>query len=131
MKILVVFIAGAMFLSTGFASDPGSEARFKMKTGRYTPGEEARREASGTAAKEATGKSAMNCDLHGCCPHSDRAVAKTAVSSGDPGSDARFQLKFGQHSPEVRMAGARQATSEPVLAASAHRCEGDCCKHGE
>jgi hypothetical protein len=123
MKILVVFIAGTMFLSTAFAADPGFEARFQMKTGRRLPAAETHRHTPA--------QSAMNCAGHECCRHSEPTVANTAAPSADPGAEARFQMKFGQHSPSVRLAAAGQSVSQPLPAASARLCEAGCCAHGE
>jgi hypothetical protein len=133
MKTAMVFIAGAMFLSTAFGSDSGSEERFRMKTGRYTPAEEARREAAKIAAKETGAKQGMSCAKHGCCTNHEgqASVAKAEVTPGDPGTEERFRMKFGRISPaaESRVAAAQRATNEPVLLASVNMCEGDCCKH--
>jgi hypothetical protein len=80
MTTVMVFIAGAMFLSTAFGNDSGFEERYRMKTGRYTPAEEARREAARIAAKEAP---VMNCEKHGCCTnHQEQAYA--AAKASDP-----------------------------------------------
>lgn len=131
MKTAMVFIAGAMFLSTAFANDPGFEERYKMKTGRYTPAEDARREAVKAAAKESRAKQMINCGKHGCCTGDERAVAKSEPPVGDPGAEARLRMKFGRSSPaeEARISAAKRANTEPVLAASASMCESDCCKH--
>jgi hypothetical protein len=133
MKTAMVFMAGAMFLSTAFGSDSGSEERFRMKTGRYTPAEEARREAAKIAAKGAVARQGISCAKHGCCAnHEEHAVvAKLEVTPGDPGAEERFRMKFGRSSPAEarRVAAAQRATNEPVLLASVNMCKGDCCKH--
>lgn len=56
MWTVILFVAGAMSLSTAFGNDPGFEERLKMKTGRYTPAGEARREKASIAAKTGEGK---------------------------------------------------------------------------
>jgi hypothetical protein len=131
MRTIILFVAGAMSLSTTFGSDPGSEERFKMKTGRYTPAEEARSEKASLAAKQAKVKPAMSCEKNECCTRTGQLVAKSATTLGDPGAEARFQTKFGRSSPaaEARIAAAKRPTAEPVLLASARICEADCCKH--
>lgn len=131
MKAIILFVAGAMSLSTAFGSDPGFEERFKMKTGRYAPAEEARREKASIAARQAQTKPATSCDKHECRTCTEQVVAKFATTLGDPGTEARFQTKFGRISPaeEARIAAAKRPTDKPVLLASARTCEGACCKH--
>jgi hypothetical protein len=117
MKTAMLFVAGAMFLSTAYGSDPGYAERFKMKTGRNAQ------------AAEARVKQAMNCPKHVCCAK-PKAVAKSDGFLGDPGAEARFRMKYGRSSPaeEARVAAARRPTNEPVLIASAMMCERECCK---
>lgn len=133
MRTAIVLIAGTMFLSTAFGSDFGSEERFRMKTGRYTPAEEARRDAAKIAANSARAKQVISCTMHGCCTnHQEQAALATSeVTLGDPGAEERFRMKFGRISPSVesRAAAAKRAINEPVLLASVNMCEGDCCKH--
>ena len=131
MKTIILFVAAAMSLSTAFGSDPGFEERFKMKTGRYTPAEEARREKASIAARQAQTKPVMNCDKHECCTRTEQLVAESTTTLGDPGAEARFQTKFGRISPaeEARISAAKRPTAESVLLASARTCEGACCKH--
>jgi hypothetical protein len=127
MKTVMVFIAGAMFLSTAFGNDPGFEERYWMKTGRYTPAEKARRLARA--------KPVMNCAEHSCCTHHEEqaAVAKSDATLGDASAETRFRMKFGRSSPaeEIRVAASKLATDEPVLVASANIREPACCKHGQ
>src|SRR5438270_13831518 len=100
MRTVILFIAGAMSLSNAFGQgDPGFEERVKMKTGRYTRAEEARRETASLAAKTAKAKPAMNCDKHGCCTRTGQAAAKSATTLPDPGAEARFRMKYGRSSP--------------------------------
>ena len=134
MRTVIFLIAGAMSFSTAFGQgDPGFEERFKMKTGRYSPAEEARREKAGLAAKQANAKLVTICDKHGCCTRTEQAVAKSATTLGDPGAEARFRMKYGRSSPaeEARIAAAKRPAAEPVLLASVSICEGDCCKHNQ
>ena len=116
-----------MFLSTGFASDPGLEARFKMKTGRNTPAGEAKQKAA--APEKAT--AVTSCDKHGCCSRTEHAALKSTPTLGDPGAEARFRLKYGRPSSaeEARIAAAKRESAEPVVVAAATLCDGDCCKH--
>jgi hypothetical protein len=127
MKTVMVFVAGAMFLSTAFGNDPGFEERYRMKTGRYTPAEEARRLARA--------KPVMNCAEHGCCTnHEEQAAgAKSDVTLGDASAETRFRMKFGRSSPaeESRVVAAKHATDELVLVASANIREPACCNHGQ
>ncbi len=72
MKTLTtVLFAGAMLASACFATpnDPLAEERFKMKTGRYTPVEEARRQALDKQKTENPQKTETkpDCMEHGCC----------------------------------------------------------------
>lgn len=78
MKSVLTLMAGAMFLSSAFASDPGFEERFKMKTGRYTAAEEGRREKANTGEKQAEAKPGMSCEKHGCCSPAKQAAVSAA-----------------------------------------------------
>ena len=132
MRTTILFVAAAMTLSTAFGNDPGFEERFKMKTGRYTPTEEARREQARIAAKQAKPEPVMRCDKHGCCTRKEQAgVGKPETSVGDPWFQERYKMKNGRYTPaeEERIAASKRGTTAPVLLASAHTCEGDCCKH--
>ena len=134
MRTIIFVIAGAMSLSTAFGQgDPGFEERFKMKTGRSTPAEEARREKARLAAKQAKAKPVMSCDKHGCCTRTEEAVAKSTATLGDPGFQERYKMKNGRYTPaeEARIAAAKRPAAGPVLLASARICEGDCCKHNQ
>src|SRR4051794_38373337 len=78
MKAVVVFIAGAMFLSRAIAGDPGFEGRFQMKTGRSTPAEQAPQASKPTS-----------CEKHGCCSGKDQpaptAAEAAAINRDGPG----------------------------------------------
>jgi hypothetical protein len=124
MKPVVAFIAGAMFLSSAFANDPGAAERFKMKTGHDLPAVEA------SAKKPAKAKT--SCDKHGCCSRKEQTAQASAPTQGDPMADARFRMKYGRPSPneEAIVAASPRAKSElAVVASAAHDCDGDCCKH--
>ena len=131
MRTVMFFIAGAMYLSTVFADDPGYEERYRMKMGRYTPAEEARREAARIAAKESRAKPVMNCVKHSCCANEEAQATVAKSTLGDPSAEARFRMKFGRNSPaeERRVAAAKPVTNELVIVATARMCESDCCKH--
>ena len=131
MKTMILILAGALSLSTVYGSDPFFEERLKMKTGRYSPAEEARRENARLAATQAKAKVGMSCDKHGCCTRTEQASARPAATLGDPGAEERFKMKYGRSTPaeEARIATAKKATAEPVLLASARTCDGDCCKN--
>jgi hypothetical protein len=106
----MVFLAGAMFVSTTFADDPGFAARFKMKTGSDLPAAEAQN------ASPAKDKAVTNCDRHGCCSRTDEALANSTASLADPGAEARFRMKFGRPSPqeEARIAASARLKAEVV-----------------
>jgi hypothetical protein len=74
MKSAVVFLAGALLISTAFGSDPFAEERFKAKYGRYPAAEEARREGAKTAAKaqKVRDSRAATCDMPACCESHER-----------------------------------------------------------
>lgn len=63
MKPAMWLMAGTMFLSTVFGADPFAEERYRMKTGRYTAAEEARREA----VKKVQAAKSSGCGMHQCC----------------------------------------------------------------
>ena len=134
MKSLVFLIAGALFVSTAFGSDPYAEERFKAKYGRYTPAEETRREAA-KKAQATTAKSdhpqAQMCEIPNCCKRETKA-ATAKVSTADTHAEALFRAKYGRPSPmkEARIAEAkRQAATS--LASNASVCDGDCCHRTE
>ena len=85
-----ILMAGALLASMAFASqaDPFREERFKMKTGRYTPAEEARRLALNHKEVE--------CGNQACC-RNEHSGART--QSGDSASawvNRWFQAKWGR-----------------------------------
>lgn len=135
MKSVMVFIAGAMFLSTAFANDHGFEERYKMKMGRYTPAEEARRETARIAAKESRASQVMHCAKHGCCTNREEqtAVAKAEVPRGDPGFEERYRMKTGRFTPaqEARIE-ANRITAKEVVAKQVVNCaKHGCCTNRE
>jgi hypothetical protein len=134
MKTFVVILAGALFVSTAFASDPYAEERFKAKYGRYTPAEEARREALKKPAKAqsaALEAEVAMCEMPGCCKPG--AAAKSEVSAGDAHIDALFRAKFGRPSPveEARIAEAKREPAVSARAVTSPRCDRNCCDRGE
>ena len=130
MRTVILIIVGAISLSSAFGNDPSFEERFKMKTGRYTPAEEARREKARLASKQATEEQFMSCEKSGCCTRPKVSNEQSLSGVADNTNEARYRMKYGRSSPlEERLAAAKRAAAEPVLLASAHTCEGDCCKH--
>ena len=137
MKIFVFVIAGALFVSAALAVDPFAEERFKAKYGRYTPAEEARREAAKNAhraaakAQRPSATETAMCDMPNCCKRDKTARAE--VSTADTYTDALFRAKYGRPSPVkgVRVAEAKQKVAEFLTASAATECEGDCCERGE
>ena len=88
---LTVLFAGVLLASTGFsASDPFAEMRFKMKTGRNTPAEEARLKA--VAQVNETGK--MECAGHVCCRKA-KAAATNSVGR------QFLNAKLGRHDTDT------------------------------
>jgi hypothetical protein len=138
MKTVVILLAGALSLSTAFGSDPFAEERFKAKYGRYTPAEEARREALKKAEKAAKLQKSEHaeagmCDMPDCCKSQSKTGAKAEVSTADTHAEALFRAKYGRPSPvkEVRIAEAKREAAEKLSASSAPMCNNNCCNSGE
>src|SRR5712692_3307872 len=121
---LTVFFAGAVLTSVAFAadSDPFREERFKAKTGRYTPTEEARLQAFNrklSVRKE-------ECTNQECCRHEHTASQKQvkAIPGETQFFNAWSRAKWGRNirrvedRPQVQLA---QAT--PAGDSSAARCD--------
>ena len=138
MNTIVILVAGAVFVSTAFGSDPYAEERFKAKYGRYTQAEEARREAAKNARTAAIEKGKSQaaetaiCDMPNCCKREKKA-RKTEVSTAETYAEALFHSKYGRPSPmkNIRIAQARRQSAETLTAATAQLCTGDCCNRGE
>ena len=137
MKAIIFLITGTLFVATAFGSDPYAEERFKAKYGRYSPAEEARRDAAKNAQKAAAksqepraAEIAM-CDMPNCCKRDKTAQAK--LSTADTYPEALFRAKYGRPSPvkEVRIAEAKQKAAESVAVAATTECNGHCCTRGE
>ena len=79
MRTLTLLFAGVMSFSIAFGSDPAFEERFKMKTGRYTPAEEARRTKESLTAKHANEEPILSCEKHGCCTRTQQTVSRSAT----------------------------------------------------
>jgi hypothetical protein len=105
-----VMLAGAMLVSVSWSadSDPSREERFKTKTGRYTPAEEARRQA------------VTKCSDRECCRHKHVAVPQATAESN--WKSMWFQSKWGRSTriDELRQlkAQAGSTTSLPQTRAS-------------
>lgn len=130
MKTALVFLAGTMFLSTAFANDPSFEDRFKAKTGRYTPAEEARRERV-TRVEKVQQAEAASCERHSCCARHKRVTGERQLQLPDTGAKAWYRAKFGRTSPskELRVAARRLTATDELLVAKASTCEQGCCTH--
>jgi hypothetical protein len=91
---MTVLFAGAMLASTTFAaaSDPLAEERFKMKTGRYTPAEEARLQVL-TKKTEAGG---MDCE-HTCCRSARVRSHEQHTNAAPAWAEQVFNAKLGRN----------------------------------
>ena len=114
MRTSLVLLAGAMMASAAVAatSDPQAEERYRMKYGRNTPTEEARREAR--AAVETTG--ALHKEDPLCC---HALHGNVTLAMNDPGYRDRFQAKYGRNTPREE---ARQRAAETELAQHVRKC---------
>jgi hypothetical protein len=130
MKTALVLLAGAMFLSTAFANDPSFEERFKAKTGRYTPAEEARRERV-ARVEEARQVETASCERHSCCAGHKSVTGERETRLPDTVAEAWYRAKFGRTSPskELRLNARRLKATDEVLVAKASTCEQGCCTH--
>jgi hypothetical protein len=107
--MMILLFAGAMSGSTMLAAtnDQWAEERMKAKTGRYSPAEEARREAR---ARESDGQD-QTCKKQSCCRH-QHASAKTKRSSNS--ADTLLASKLGRGTTAVTESNAH----EKAIAAS-------------
>lgn len=106
-----------------------SEAHFKMKYGRATPGAEARAKA----AEEQVATHIRKCAELDRCP---LVAVKNATSSTNvavSNSEAWFRAKYGRSAPSEERKAATPAKDERLLVAATNPapCEMDCCKHAE
>lgn len=94
MKKNQVFFAGALLAVAAFgqSGDPFAEERFRQKTGRYTPAEEARQNAlRSTKVKNAA------TEAPSCCRYIKGSLGNESV---DPASnEARFRIRYGRSTP--------------------------------
>jgi hypothetical protein len=95
---LNVMLAAAMLVSVSLSADgdPLREERFKAKTGRYTPAEEARRQAL-----------TARCSDHECCRH--KHVAAQQATAATNWKNLWFQSKWGR---SIRMDELRQLKAQ-------------------
>jgi len=107
--MMILLFAGAMSGSAMLATtnDQWAEERMKAKTGRYSPAEEARRQAR---ARESNGQD-QTCKKQSCCRH-QHASAKTKRSTNS--ADTLLNSKLGRDTPAVSESSAH----EKALAAS-------------
>lgn len=107
--MMILLFAGAMSSSAMLAStnDQWAEERMKAKTGRYSPAEEARREARARESEDQD----QTCKKQSCCRH-QHASAKNKRSSNS--ADTLLASKLGRGTPAVSESSAH----EKALAAS-------------
>lgn len=107
--MMILLFAGAMSSSAMLAStnDQWAEERMKAKTGRYSPAEEARREARARESEDQD----HTCKKQSCCRH-QHASAKNKRSSNS--ADTLLASKLGRGTPAVSESSAH----EKALAAS-------------
>lgn len=101
--MMILLFAGAMSGSAMLATtnDQWAEERIKAKTGRYSPAEEARREAR---ARESNGQD-QTCRKQSCCRH-QHASAQTKRSTN--GSDTLLGSKLGRGTTAVSESSAHE-----------------------
>ncbi len=107
--MMILLFAGAMSGSAMLATtnDQWAEERIKAKTGRYSPAEEARREAR---ARKPDGQD-QTCRKQSCCRH-QHASAQTKRSSN--GADTLLASKLGRGTTAV----SEPSAHEKAVAAS-------------
>ena len=119
MKSTIILLTGIVVGATAFAAtDAMAEERYRIKYGRYTPAEEARR-ATRTEVSQ---------DTAGACCRTHPSIA--AVMTDAPGQEARFAAKYGRLTPQAE---ARKRRSDAGLAAHVKECVeiGQCSRmHG-
>jgi hypothetical protein len=123
MKKTTILLAGIMVGAAVLAetNDPMAEERYRMKYGRYTPAEEARRAARAGLSQDMTGA---------CCRMKHGSPATAVVAADASGQQARFLAKYGQLTP---LAEARKRVLDAELAAHVNTCVqiGQCSRiHG-
>ena len=94
--LLTLLLAGALAASgTSGVNDPMAEERYRAKYGRYTPAEEARRQAAELAKRN----TAPCCGHEGCCVRArkEMTVRTQVVYRGiGPQFAERFKAKYGR-----------------------------------
>jgi len=104
--LLGIMVASAALAGT---HDPMAEERYRMKYGRYTPAEEARRAA----------RPEVNHEAGACCRTMHGSSTSALVGSDASGQGARFAAKFGRIPPQAE---ARTRVVEADLAAHVMKC---------
>jgi hypothetical protein len=114
MKTMItVFVAGAMLtsaVSRAAVNDRTAEERFRTKYGRYTPAEEARRNAN-----EETRANDLGCGREDCChKNTVRAALKQPVAAAriNSGAEERFKVKWGRYTSAEEARLAKTAPAE-------------------
>ena len=153
MKTLMTLLAAGAMLASGAqarGNDPNVEERFRAKYGRYSPVEEARRNATAEAKRHK-----MVCDEESCCHHAGPRTAAPAEEnrwakdylsaklgrSADPtnlgtaasgpvvhqsDTAARFHAKLGI-APENVVTDSPAAKATKLTAAAQLMCDLPCC----
>ena len=113
MKTARVFLTGVVFAVAAFAAsnDQFAEERYRMKYGRYTPAEEARRKAVAAEKNDAVEYVGQACCRH--MPHD------TALAMKPSANDAWFRAKFGRNTPAYE---AGKKAVEVQVAAHVAKC---------
>jgi hypothetical protein len=111
MKIAKVLISGVVFAALAASSDQSAEERYRMKYGRYTPAEEARRQRV-----EAERKDVVEYVGETCCRHMPQ---DTALAMKPSANEAWFRAKFGRNTPAYE---AGRKAADVQVAAYLARC---------
>jgi hypothetical protein len=115
MKTAMVLVAGVMIASTALVgqNDPATEERYRMKYGRHTPAEAARRNAVTAAdAVEYLGQA--------CCRHMKHETSTGKLALHSASREAWFKLKYGRGTPAAE---ARQRSMDEHVATHVRKCE--------
>ena len=110
--MMILLFAGAMSSSAMLAStnDQWAEERMKAKTGRYSPAEEARREARARESEDQD----HTCKKQSCCRHQHASAQANQTSASSKGAGTLLASKLGRGTPAVSESSAH----EKALAAS-------------
>lgn len=113
MKTPRFFLTGVVFAiaASAASNDQLAEERYRMKYGRYTPAEEARREAVAAGRKDTVEYVGQACCRH--MPHD------TALAVKPSANEAWFRAKFGRNTPAY---AAGKKAVEVQVAAHVAKC---------